>query len=159
MEAIENLAQVDYVLVILGLFAILFGLKEIIEIISYFKNKFRIKTGTEDDRETTEDRITRLEKHDNWQYKEIVKISTGIDEIKDTLLNDRIEGKRKTILDFCSSLSNAQKQNREAFNEIFRIYTEYEKILKDNDMENGQAEESMKFISEKYQDLLRNGEL
>ena len=159
METIENLAQVDYVLVILGLFAILFGLKEIIEIVSYFKNKFRIKTGTEDDRETTEDRIAKLEKHDNWQYKEILEILRGIDDIKNTLLNDRIEGKRKTILDFCSSISNGQRQNREAFNEIFRIYTEYENILKDNKMENGQAEESMKFISEKYQELLRNGQL
>ena len=34
MEAIENLAQINYVLVILGFFAILFGAKEIIEIIS-----------------------------------------------------------------------------------------------------------------------------
>ena len=159
MEAIEYLAQVDYVLVILGLFAILFGLKEIIEIISYFKNKFRIKTGMEKDRETMEGRITILEKHDNWQYKEILEILKGIDDIKNALLNDRIEGKRKIILDFCSSISNGQKQNREAFNEIFRIYTEYENILKDNKMENGQAEESMKFISEKYQELLRNGQL
>lgn len=159
MEAIEYLAQVDYILVILGLFAILFGLKEIIEIISYFKNKFRIKTGMEKDQETMEGRITILEKHDNWQYKEILEILKGIVDIKNVLLNDRIEGKRKTILDFCSSISNGQKQNREAFNEIFRIYTEYENILKDNKMENGQAEESMKFISEKYQELLRNGQL
>ena len=49
MEAIENLAQINYVLVILGFFAILFGAKEIIEIISYFKNRFRIKTGAEED--------------------------------------------------------------------------------------------------------------
>ena len=36
---------------------------------------------------------------------------------------------------------------------------DYEKILKDNDMENGQTEESMKFISEIYQQMLRNGDL
>ena len=62
-------------------------------------------------------------------------------------------------MDFCSSLSNDQKQNSEAFNDIFRTYAEYEKILKDNKLENGQAEESIKFIREKYQAKLRNGEL
>ena len=159
MEAIEQLTQIDYLILILGFFAILFALKEIIEILSYFKKKFRIKTGSEEDKESIESRISTLEKHDKWQYNEISKISQGIDEIKDTLLKDNIEKKRKSILDFCSSLSNNQKQNNEAFNDIFRTYADYEQILKDNKLENGQAEESMKFIREKYQERLRNGEL
>lgn len=159
MGAIEQLTQIDYLILILGFFAILFALKEIIEILSYFKKKFRIKTGSEEDKESIESRISTLEKHDKWQYNEISKISQGIDEIKDTLLKDNIEKKRKSILDFCSSLSNNQKQNNEAFNDIFRTYADYEQILKDNKLENGQAEESMKFIREKYQERLRNGEL
>ena len=158
MDAIENLTQVDYLLFVLWFFAILFGVKETIEILSYFKKKFRIKTGFDEDKETLEDRIATLEKHDKWQYNEISKISQGIDDIKDALLKDNIEKKRKSILDFCSSLSNNQKQNNEAFNDIFRTYAEYEQILKDNKLENGQAEESMKFIREKYQEKLRNGE-
>ena len=159
MGAIEYATQINYILVILGFFAILFAIKEIIEIFSYFKKKFRIKTGADEDKETLEERIATLEKHDKWQYNEISKISQGIDEIKDTLLKDNIEKKRKSILDFCSSLSNNQKQNNEAFNDIFRTYADYEQILKDNKLENGQAEESMKFIREKYQERLRNGEL
>ena len=158
MGTIENLTQVDYLLFVLWFFAILFGIKEIIEILSYFKKKFRIKTGYDEDKETLEERISTLEKHDKWQYNEITKISQGIDDIKNTLLEDNIEKKRKSILDFCSSLSNDQKQNSEAFNDIFRTYADYEQILKDNGMENGQAEESMKFIREKYQEKLRNGE-
>ena len=158
MDVIENLTQVDYLLFVLWFFAILFGIKEIIEILSYFKKKFRIKTGYDEDKETLEERISTLEKHDKWQYNEISKISQGIDDIKDALLKDNIEKKRKSILDFCSSLSNNQKQNNEAFNDIFRTYAEYEQILKDNKLENGQAEESMKFIREKYHEKLRNGE-
>ena len=158
MDAIKNLTQVDYLLFVLCFFAILFGVKEIIEILSYFKKKFRIKTGYDEDKETIKERISTLEKHDKWQYNEITKISQGIDDIKDALLKDNIEKKRKSILDFCSSLSNNQKQNNEAFNDIFRTYAEYEQILKDNKLENGQAEESMKFIREKYHEKLRNGE-
>ena len=159
MEVIENLAKIDYVLVIMSIFAILFGIKEIIEIVSYFKNKLRIKTGFDQDRETFENRISTLERHDNWQYKEIAKMSKGIENIESELLDNNLERKRKYILDFCSSLSNGQKQNKEAFNNVFKTYKKYEDLLSTHNMENGQAEESMKFISEKYQEFLRNGEL
>ena len=159
MGSIEKLAQIDYLLVILGFFAILFAAKEIIEIFSYFKKKFRIKTGSEEDKSTIEDRIATLEKHDNWQYKEITKMSKGIENIETELLDNNLERKRKYILDFCSSLYNGQKQNKEAFNNVFKTYKKYEDLLNAHNMENGQAEESMKFISEKYQEFLRNGEL
>ena len=159
MGSIEKLAQIDYLLVILWFFAILFAAKEIIEIFSYFKKKFRIKTGSEEDKLTIEDRIATLEKHDNWQYKEITKMSKGIENIETELLDNNLERKRKYILDFCSSLSNGQKQNKEAFNNVFKTYKKYEDLLSAHNMENGQAEESMKFISEKYQEFLRNGEL
>ena len=159
MGSIEKLAQIDYLLVILWFFAILFAAKEIIEIFSYFKKKFRIKTGSEEDKSTIEDRIATLERHDNWQYKEITKMSKGIENIESELLDNNLERKRKYILDFCSSLSNGQKQNKEAFNNVFKTYKKYEDLLSAHNMENGQAEESMKFISEKYQEFLRNGEL
>ena len=159
MEVIENLAKIDFVLAIMSIFAILFGIKEIIEIVSYFKNKLRIKTGFDQDRETFENRISTLERHDNWQYKEITKMSKGIENIESELLDNNLERKRKYILDFCSSLSNGQKQNKEAFNNVFKTYKKYEDLLSTHNMENGQAEESMKFISEKYQEFLRNGEL
>lgn len=97
MQEIQNLAQINYVLVILGLFAILFAAKEILEIFGYFKKKFRLKTGIDEDRETVETRIKTLEKHDNWQYQEIQKISRGIDDIKDNLIKKEIKDKEKTV--------------------------------------------------------------
>lgn len=97
MEAIEKLTQIDYLMVILGFFAILFAIKEIIEIFSYFIKKFRIKTGVNEDKETIENRLKILEKHDNWQYQEILKISNGIDDIKDNLTKREIKDKAKTV--------------------------------------------------------------
>ena len=158
MKYIETVLSQNYISVILAIFLFLFAAKEIIDLVSYFIKKGRIKTGFVQDKENVEKRLITLEEHDKWQYNEISKISKGIDDIKDTLLEDNIEKKRKSILDFCSSLSNDQKQNSEAFNDIFRTYADYEQILKDNGMENGQAEESMKFIREKYQEKLHNGE-
>ena len=97
MGAIEYATQINYILVILGLFAILFAIKEIIEIFSYFKKKFRIKTGADEDKETLEERIATLEKHDRWQYNEISKISKGIDDIKEQLKERDIKDKAKTV--------------------------------------------------------------
>ena len=83
MNAITELTKINWAVFLLTLCTIAFAVKEIVEIISYFKRKFRIKTGYEEDKETLEDRIATLEKHDKWQYSEVSKISKGIDEIKD----------------------------------------------------------------------------
>ena len=159
MDTIENLFSLDYPSIIMGFFIIILGVDKIIFILAKVKKALRIKFGFEEDKKTIEDRISVLEKHDNWQYKEITKMSKGIENIETELLDNNLERKRKYILDFCSSLSNGQKQNKEAFNNVFKTYKKYEDLLSTHNMENGQAEESMKFISEKYQEFLRNGEL
>lgn len=158
MGAIEKLAQIDYLLVILGFFAILFAAKEIIEIFSYFKKKLRLKTGIDEDKETIENRIKTLEKHDNWQYQEILKISNGIDDIKDNLVQKEISDIRWELLNFCSALTGGQDYNREAFEHIFRTYEQYEKILADNHMTNGYIVESMKAVREIYHNKLVSGD-
>ena len=159
MGAITELFKINWITFCIALFAIAFAIKEIIEIICYFKHKFRIKTGFDEDKETLEERIATLEKHDKWQYSEISKISKGIDEIKDRLLNKEIEDMRKTILDFCAALSSGQKFNKESFDFIIKTDENYDRLLTRYGMENNVINESMKFIREKYQEKLRNGEL
>lgn len=127
MGSIEKLAQIDYLLVILGFFAILFAAKEIIEIFSYFKKKLRLKTGIDEDKETIENRIKTLEKHDNWQYQEIQKISKGIDDIKDRLDINEKETNQRIIVQYGAELYNlhskfmAQKYVTRAGLETFQL--------------------------------------
>lgn len=97
MGTIEKLTQINYLLLFLGFFAILFSVKEIIEIFTYFKKKFRIKTGIEEDKETIEERIAVLEEHDKWQYGEITKISQGIEDIKTRLDEREKQEKDRTV--------------------------------------------------------------
>ena len=106
MGTIENLTQVDYLLFVLWFFAILFGIKEIIEILTYFKKKFRIKTGFDEDKETLEDRIATLEKHDKWQYNEISKISQGIEDIKKRLATNERETNQRIIVQYGTDIYN-----------------------------------------------------
>lgn len=159
MGAIENLSQINYLLIILWFFAILFAAKEIIEIISYFKKKFRIKTGSEEDKESIKKRIQTLEEHDKWQYNELTKISKCVEEINKNVVGKEIDDMRWELLDFCSALTGGRKYNREAFAHIFKIYEKYENILKRNGMTNGYVDESMEAVKEIYHERLKNGEL
>ena len=132
----------------------------------YHQQSIRIRDVLEKNQQKLEKNQQKLDKnqqniemHQEEMKQDLSEIRTSLSCIQKMILKNTIETKRKNILDFCATLSNKQKQNKEAFNEIFRTYEDYEKILKDNDMENGQTEESMKFISEIYQQMLRNGDL
>lgn len=98
MGDIKELINIDVVSVCLSLFLIAFGVKQVIEIIMYFKNKFKIRTVIGENKEfeenrlkSIEDRIGTLERHDNWQYEEITKISKGVSEISTKLSDMRKE--------------------------------------------------------------------
>ena len=158
MNAIEKITEIDYLLIIIGVFAILFACKEIIEIFSYFKKKFRVKLGSEEDKESIQKRIDTLEKHDKWQYSELTKISKCVEKINNNLINKELDDIRWELLDFCSALTGGRNYNREAFAHIFKTYEKYEKILSDNGMTNGFVEESMKAVKEIYHEKLVNGE-
>ena len=86
------------------------------------------------------------------------KIEKNLEVLPSMVLDKAIDDYRYEILDFCSALSNGRKYNRESFNHIFSVYEKYEKILKENNMENGLVEESIKFIREKYNGKLKNCE-
>lgn len=158
MNNITGLTNLNLTVILLGFFAILFGMKEIIEIFSYFKNKFRVKTGVEEDKEDIEKRIATLEANDVWQREEISKISDGIKKINETLVDSEIDTLRWELLDFCSALIGGRKYNKEAYEHIFRTYEKYENILKENNMTNGYVDESMKVVREIYHERLVNND-
>ena len=157
-STIEQLTHINYLSWILTLFIIMFATKEIIDIFSYFKSKLHLKTVIDEDKENVENRLSILEKHDNWQYQEILKISSGIDNISNSLLQKEIQDLRWELLDFCSALTNGRKYNQEAFKHIFRTYEDYEKLLSENGMTNGYVEESMNVVREIYHQKLIDGE-
>lgn len=158
MDIINDLTQLNIVSVLIGFFMMLFAGKEIVEIFAYFKKKFRIRTGLEQDHETIEQRIATLEKHDKWQYNEITKISQCVTDIKDSIVKKEISDIRWELLNFCCTLTSGRKYNREAFEHIFRTYEDYEKILEKNNMTNGYIDESMNAVREIYHEKLVNGD-
>ena len=97
MDEIEALFNLPYPTIIMGVFIFILGIDKIVYLFLKIKKILRIKFGFEEDKKTIDDRITILEKHDNWQYNEISKISKGIDEIKSSLAQKEIKDKAKTV--------------------------------------------------------------
>lgn len=157
MNAIENAVHVNYLIVVIGVFTILFAVKEVIELIGYFKKKMKITTGEENYRESIEDRISILESHDKEQISGIAKISKCVEEIRRQLLDKEIDDIRWEILDFASALSAGRKFSKEQFDHVVSIHQKYDKILEANRMTNGLVDCSMDVILERYEYCLKHG--
>lgn len=129
MNAIENLSEINYLLLILAFFAVLFATKEIIEIFSYFKKKLRIKTGSEEDKESIEKRIQTLEEHDKWQYNELTKISDAVGHIKDEVTLMREQQDEDKLAEYKDKVGQSYRYYKQ------RKYSEEEPIPYWNHME------------------------
>lgn len=170
MGDLTSLFKLDFPTVIIGVFIILSACIAVYEIIGKFSKiigkPVKWVRDKEKDHELliqTSKELKDLEKHHKKDVSESIKhdekIEKNLEVLTSMVLDKAIDDYRYEILDFCSALSNGRKYNRESFNHIFSVYEKYEKILKENKMENGLVEESIKFIREKYSEKLKNGEI
>lgn len=127
MSEITNLTNIDHSYLLINLFIFLFAIKTIIELFSWYKKRFGIKTGLDTEKETFESRVSKLESHDKWQYNEILKISKGIDEIKERLDANEKETNQRIIVQYGAELYNLhskfmeQKHTTRAGLETFQL--------------------------------------
>lgn len=83
--------------------------------------------------------------------KILVKVSRDVLQI-------RIEAMRNEIISFASKISNEDfLVTHEECHRIFRLYDDYEKILAENDMENGEIDINYQIIKEAYEQRMRKG--
>lgn len=170
MEWLEKLFTLDYVSVILAIFIIMSAFIAIHSIIGKFSaligKPVKWVRSKEADHKMLldhEEKIANLAKKHKSDTDKITSeenaIRQDIAKLTNMFLDKQIDDMRFEILDFASSLSSGRKHNRESFDHILRVYHKYEKILEDNNWENGLVEESVRYIQETYHDLLKNGEL
>lgn len=86
----------------------------------------------------------------------INEISKNLKELQEGFLEEKIDRMRWKILDFANAIHNGRVSYLEQFNNVLKTYDEYEKILEERGLTNGQVEESISFIREKYQELLHD---
>ncbi len=170
MDAITELTILDFSSTFISVFIILIGIKAIVSLFEWFVEKLGLETKwmkrKREDHEllikTSQNLLELQNRHNDDMCKSDrhdAEIQKDLKELKSLFLSKEIDDIRWEILDFSSAIVNKRKYNREAYNHIFRQYEKYEKVLKENNMENGLVEESIKVIKEIYHDGLKNGEI
>lgn len=103
--------------------------------------------------------------HDRGQSFDIQKqltdgqnaLTDSVENLRKMLINKEINDMRWEILDFSNAVMNGRVYNKEIYDHIFDTYTEYEKVLEENGLENGKVDSSMQFVRNKYLELMSTG--
>ncbi len=170
MNELKALLELDFTAFILAVFVIMSGVIAVHTIIGKFSEVIGKPVKWVKQRQVDHDLLEKnkkdikdlKDKHEADTKKYEASHQELIDDVKNLtslFVEKEIDDMRWEILNFCSALSNGRRYNRESYAHVFSIYEKYERILKENKMENGLVEESMAFIRERYQEALKSGEI
>ena len=87
--------------------------------------------------------------------KQFEVISTCLDKNTKDTTQILIESKRNAIIDFASACANDRPYTREQFHRIFKTYEEYESLIEENGLTNGEVEISIKIVEDEYEKRTR----
>lgn len=84
------------------------------------------------------------------------ELSKKLDKNNADTLSLLIDNKRNAIIDFASKvIDEGYPVTKEQFNRIFKIYEEYEEIIKENGFTNGEVDIAIRIIREVYEKHLK----
>lgn len=87
----------------------------------------------------------------------MAELDRKLDKNNSDTLSILIDSKRNSIISFASLVIDESKPvTKEQFNRIFKLYEEYESIIKANGMTNGEVDIAIRIIREAYENHLRN---
>ena len=185
-DAFEEMLSIDYVSFLIALFTIMTGTLAIKGLVENFCKTFEFETPwmrkAREKREYIEKVNKQLEllmqreesievKHltDMGQLEGVVgevresfaelqnQITALSDKIEQMELNKTIKKLRWDIINFASDLPRREIIPLEQYNIIFNYIKEYEKIIEDNGLTNGQVESSVHVIKKRYEHDLEAG--
>lgn len=160
IKLISSYSLTDVCIIVFLLYA---GGKWLIEQTKEIKEKIqsskRAYHETEIEKEKKDDKLEKrlqdIEEHLKTDYERIQKseshlyqIESNMKDVRNMIVNTRIQSLRKQILDFTDRAVNITNANisREAYAEIDRVYEEYEKLLAECGRENGLVDYSYRCI-------------
>ena len=151
------------VTIFLTVIAAFVAIQFLLKLLDYFTSRFGIETKAGLDKKKTKAEIDAI-KAEMDQVRETQKkmlesqdkLIAAVDKIDKREIKNEIERKRYLIIDFANAI-HCRKYDREAYSHVLKTYNEYEQILKDNNMENGEADMAIGFIRKKYAEYMENG--
>lgn len=169
MSEIKELTTLDFSTFIITVFVILAGIIAIYKIISEFcviiKKPFGAAKQQKEDHDllmkTVEDLKELHDKHEE-DTKESIKhdksIETKLEDLTDMFVKKNISDMRWEINNFATKISENKPCNKDCFQHCFKTYEDYENILEERNMTNGEVEISMQIVKDAYQKKMQNGE-
>lgn len=168
MEMIENLQKVDIFTWIITAFMILAAIIAAYEIITKFFAIIGKPIGYMKQRKEDHELIVKNSKairdlsrkhidDTNASIKCDEEIKGELKRLTNMFIDKEIDDYRWEIINFATKVSEGKPCNRDSYKHCFRTYEKYEKLLKENGLENGEVEISMEIINESYKDKLQEG--
>lgn len=101
--------------------------------------------------------ILDSEERNKKQDELMRELSEKLDKNNDITLSILIENKRNFIIDFASKVIDEKYPvTKEQFNRAFRIYKEYEEVIEENNLTNGEVDIAIRIIRDSYETHMRN---
>ena len=101
--------------------------------------------------------IDSVNKQLNMEDKLVRDLNKKLDEANKDIVSILVDNKRNTIIDFASRVSNSSVLvTKEQFNRVFKIYKEYEDLISNNGLTNGEVDIAYRIIVESYEEHLSN---
>ena len=89
-------------------------------------------------------------------HQTMKEVIAKLDKNSEDTLAIRIENMRSTIIDFASYVSNAgHPVTKEQFARVFKMYKEYEGIITQNGLTNGEVDIAIRIVKDAYEQHLR----
>lgn len=110
------------------------------------------------------DNIAKRDSWMNWVNSRAKVYDAGIADLEEKIdknnaitLSLLIDSKRNTIIDFASKVIDENYPvTKEQFNRVLKIYEEYEEIIEENELTNGEVDIAIRIIRESYENHMRN---
>lgn len=169
MDEIEVLKNIDILSWVIVGFMILSAIIAVYEIICKFSEIIKKPIGVARQKKNDHDLLIKTVKdlkelHDKHEEdtKESIRhdktIEKKLETLTDLFVNWEISSMRWEINNFATKISENKPCNKDCFQHCFKTYQEYENILKEHNLTNGEVEISMKIIRDAYQTKMKNGE-
>ncbi len=97
-----------------------------------------------------EEDMKKSEAHD-------IEMRNDIKKLTDMFIDKEIDDMRWEINNFATKVSERKPCNKDSYKHCIHTYEKYEKLLKENGLENGEVEISMEIINDAYKQKLKEG--
>ena len=164
MDAIETIMKTPHKLeTFLVVLAAILAVQFVLKLFDWFVDRFGLETKKTLEQKNINGEIEKI-KGEVIELRECQKsmeltqrqIAEAIQRLDEREITNDIEHKRWEVLDFANAIRK-RDYDREAYNHVLKTYDSYEQILKQKDMENGQADIAIAYIRQRYQDYLKTG--